>query len=75
MRGWSIKKDDLKREALEVAFGEFGGLALELGELSAEFGVLQPAVQGAAADSGEAGGLGDGGTAGEYGKGRLLARG
>ena len=62
----------MKGEALEVAFGEFGGLALELG---AEFRVLQPAVQGAAAHSGEAGGLGDGWGGGEYGKGRLLARG
>ena len=65
----------MKGEALELAFGEFGGLALELGELGAEFRVLQPAVQGAAADFGEAGGVGDGGGGGEYGKGRLLARG
>ena len=68
-------KDGLKSEALEVAFGEFGGLALEFGELGAEFRVLQPAVQGAAAHSGEAGGLGDGWGGGEYGKSRLLARG
>ena len=41
--------DGLKGEALEAAFGELGVLALELGKLVAEFGVLAPTVQGAAA--------------------------
>ena len=68
-------KDGLKGEALELAFGELGGLALELAELGAELRVLQPALQGAAAHSGEAGGLGDGGGGGQDGKGGLLARG
>ena len=46
----------MKGEALEAAFGELGGLALQLGKLVAEFGVLEPTVQSAAAHSGEAGG-------------------
>ena len=54
-------KDSLKGEALEAAFGELGGLALQLGNLASEFGVLEPTVQSAAAHSGEAGGLGNGG--------------
>ena len=52
--------DSLKGEALEAAFGEVGGLALQLGKLVAEFGVLESKVQSAAAHSGEAGGLGNG---------------
>ena len=52
--------DSLKGEALEAAFGELGGLALQLGKLVAEFGVLEPTVQSAAAHFGEAGGLGKG---------------
>ena len=44
-----------------------------MGELGAEFGVLEPTVQGATAHSGEAGGLDDGGGGGEYGESRLLA--
>ena len=51
-------KDSFKGEALEAAFGELGGLALQLGKLVAEFGVLEPTVQSAAAHFGEAGGLG-----------------
>ena len=66
-------KDSLKGEALEAAFGELGGLAPQLGKLVAEFGVLEPTVQSAAAHSGEAGGLGDGGGGGENGERRLLA--
>ena len=60
-------KDGLKGEALEGAFGEFGGLALLLGKLVTKFGVLEPTVQCAAAHFGEAGGMGDGGGGGEYG--------
>ncbi len=63
----------MKGEALEAAFGELGGLALQLGKLVAEFGVLEPTVQSAAAHSGEAGGLGNGGGGGENGESRLLA--
>ena len=66
-------KDSLKGEALEAAFGELGGLAPQLGKLVAEFGVLEPTVQSAAAHFGEAGGLGDGGGGGENGERRLLA--
>ncbi len=44
-----------------------------MGELGAEFGVLEPTVQGAAAHPGEAGGLGDGGGGGEYWEDGLLA--
>ncbi len=66
-------KDSLKGEALEAAFGELGGLAPQLGKLVAEFGVLEPTVQSAAAHSGEAGGLGNGGGGGENGERRLLA--
>ncbi len=65
--------DSLKGEALEAAFGELGGLAPQLGKLVAEFGVLEPTVQSAAAHFGEAGGLGDGGGGGENGERRLLA--
>ncbi len=54
-------KDSLKGEVLEAAFGELGGLAPQLGKLVAEFGVLEPTVQSAAAHFGEAGGLGNGG--------------
>ena len=68
-------KDGLKGEALELAFGELSGLALELDELGAELGVLKPTVQSAAAHPREAGGLGDGGGGGQDGKGRLLAGG
>ena len=67
-------KDSLKGEALEAAFGEFGGLALQLGKLVAEFGVLEPTVQSAAAHFAEAGGLGNGG-GGENGESRLPALG
>ncbi len=66
-------KDSLKGEALEAAFGELGGLALQLGKLVAEFGVLEPTVQSAAARFAEAGGLGNGGGGGENGERRLLA--
>ncbi len=51
----------MKGEALEAAFGELGGLALQLGKLVAEFGVLESTVQSAAAHFAEAGGLGNGG--------------
>ena len=68
-------KDGLQGQALEVPFCQFGGLALELGKLLLEFGVLEPTVEGAAADLRDAGGLGDGGRGGEYGEGCLLARG
>ena len=68
-------KDGLKGEAAEAALGELGGLALQLGELVAEFGVLEPPVQGASAHPGKAGRLGDGGGGGEDGESRLLARG
>ena len=67
-------EDSLKGEALEAAFGKLGRLALRLGKLVAEFGVLEPTVQSAAAHSGEAGGLlGNGGGGGEKGESRLLA--
>ncbi len=66
-------KDSLKGEALEAAFGKFGRLALQLGKLAAEFGVLEPTVQSAAAHFAEAGGLGDGGGGGENGESGLLA--
>ena len=65
--------DSLKGEALEAAFGELGGLAPQLGKLVAEFGVLEPTVQSAAAHFAEAGGLGNGGGGGENGERRLLA--
>ncbi len=79
-RVWTLQEvaeanDGLEGEALEAAFGESGGLALQLGKLAAEVGVLEPTVQSAAAHLGEAGGLGDGGGGGEYGESRLLARG
>ncbi len=67
-------KDSLKGEGLEAAFGEFGGVALQLGKLVAEFGVLEPTVQSAAAHFAEAGGLGNGG-GGENGESRLPALG
>ncbi len=72
---WEVAgvKDSLKGEALEAAFGELGGLAPQLGKLVAEFGVLEPTVQSAAAHFGEAGGLGNGGGGGENGESRLLA--
>ena len=54
-------EDSSKGEALEAALGEFGELALQLGKLVAEFGVLEPTVQSAAAHFAEAGGLGNGG--------------
>ena len=54
-------EDSLKGEALEAALGELGGLAPQLGKLVAEFGVLEPTVQSAAAHFAEAGGLGKGG--------------
>ena len=66
-------KDSFKGEALEAAFGELGGLALQLSKLAAEFGVLEPTVQSAAAHFAEAGGLGNGGGGGENGESRLLA--
>ena len=53
-------EDSLKGEALEAAFGELVGLAPQLGKLAAEFGVLEPTVQSAAAHSGETVGLGNG---------------
>ena len=58
----------MKGEALEAAFGKLGGLALQLGKLVAEFGVLEPTVQSAAAHFGEAGGLGNGGGGRENGE-------
>ena len=61
-------KDSLKGEALEAAFGEFGGLAPQLGKLVAEFGILEPTVQSAAAHFAEAGGLGNGGRRREWGE-------
>ena len=68
-------KNGLEGEALEVALGELGGLALLLGVLLPEFGVFKPTVQGAAADLRKASGLGDGGCGGDYGEGGFLARG
>ena len=61
-------EDSLKGEALEAAFGELGGLAPQLGKLVAEFGVLEPTVQSAAAHFAEAGGLGKGGRRREWGE-------
>ncbi len=61
-------EDSSKGEALEAALGEFGELALQLGKLVAEFGVLEPTVQTAAAHSAEAGGLGNGGRRREWGE-------
>ena len=68
-------KSGLKGKALEVALGELGGLALLLGVLRPEIGVLEPTVQGAAADLRKASGLGDGGCGGDYGEGGFLTRG
>ena len=56
-------EDSSKGEALEAALGELGELALQLGKLVAEFGVLEPTVQSAAAHFAEVGGLGNGGAA------------
>ena len=68
-------KNGLKGKALEVALGKLGGLALLLGELLPEFGLLKPPVQGAAVYLSPAGGLGDGGGGGKDGEGGLLAGG
>ena len=58
-----------------MALGKLGGLALLLGELLPEFGLLKPTMQGAAVYLSPAGGLGDGGGGGEDGEGGLLAGG
>ena len=58
-----------------MSLGKFGGLALKLSELLLKFGVLEPTVQGAAANLRDSGGLGYGGRGGEDGEGGLLTRG
>lgn len=63
----------LEAEFLEASLGEFGALLLEVSELFAEVGVLEPAGEGAAADAGVAGGLGYRGGGGEDGEDGLLA--
>ena len=63
----------VRHEGLELLSSEFVGLPVDLGELFAEGGIVEPAAQGSLRDTGLPGGLGDGGGEGEDREDGLLA--
>ena len=65
--------DTERGEGEEFLAGDVGGLAAEFVEAIAEDGIGKPTVKGGFGDISSAGGLGNGGEAGDDRKGSLLA--
>ena len=63
----------MRHEGLELLASEIVGLPVDLGELFAEGGIVEPAAQGSLRDTGLPGGLSDGGGEGEDREDGLLA--